>query len=94
MPSTMPFKSAPGISPGKAKLSAEIAQSVKKNNRVSFDITLEKKIIDGKTMTVCRQNSYCCYPINQASPLTEEFTDVKKFAKAIHDQIVSVGETL
>lgn len=91
------YKEAPGYSRNKAKgLAGMISSTEKKMNRCSFDVVIEKKMLDEKPVVVCRMNNYYNYPqpIGNSSPLSEEYTDVEKFAKAVHDKIVAAGKEL
>ena len=90
------YKDAPGmLSRNKSKMAAALSTNEKKQNRCNFSVEIEKKMLDGQPVVVCRINYYMCYPIiGNTQPLQEEFTDVKKFAQAIHDKIVTVGEEL
>lgn len=95
------YKEAPSIiSKGKAKLLGEMSKGVssqeKAMNRCSFDVVIEKKLVDGNPTKVCRINNYNNYPaaVGNTQPLQEEFTDLKKFAQAVYDKIVTVGEEL
>jgi hypothetical protein len=90
------YKTAPGMSAGRSKLAAELSTNEKKQNRCSFNVDIEKKMLDDKPTVVCKMNSYMNYPsaLGNSSPLQEEFTDVKAFAQAIYDKIILAGEQL
>ena len=89
------YKDAPGmLSRNKSKMTAALSTNEKKQNRCNFSVDIEKKMLDGQPVVVCRMNNYMCFSIGNTQPLQEEFTDVKKFAQAIHDKIVTVGDEL
>ena len=85
---------SPGISKSKAKMSGELISSyAKKSHNTSFSVNIQKKLINGEpTVTYCLNNYD--YDYSKGEPLKEEYTDAAKFAKAVHDYIIAVGDQL
>ena len=90
----IPYASTPGSSANKSKLAGEmVTASDVKQHRCNFDISIEKKRVDGKDVVCYRVNNYN-QPFNQAQPLHEEYTDGVKFANDIKEAILSAGDKL
>lgn len=81
------------------KLGVALDPYEKANHRANLNLCVEKKKVDGETVTVAKIES-CCYPVPMANgkpsklPLKEEYTDLSRFSDDLKSIITKVAEQL
>ena len=90
---SIPVASAPSTSRNKAKMTQEfVTASDKKQNRCNFDVTIKKKMVNGKETKVGTLHKYGDFTDNQH--MDEEFTNSTKFAAMVKDKILLAFDEL
>lgn len=93
MSQSIPVANVPSISRNKAKLSQEfITVSDKKDKRVSFNVVIKRKLIDGKEVVAGCIDKYDYSLGNQ--PMVEETTNKNKFISLLKDKVSAIFDEL
>lgn len=86
------------LSPSKQKLTTELMNlsSAKQSHRANFEVSLERRVIDGVAKVFARLNDYGMSGLssNESYPLREEYTDIEKFAKEVHNLIITAASAV